>query len=450
MGYIFNNFDKLMELSKNKDINKQFKLTAIIVHDPKDKKLIEYIRSHFLYFAKSTGNKFLFITFIQPPKECVDAISRGEFEYAKLLVSDSKQPDTIINPYIREKYGLPQDGSYLVLTKKLSDKEVFKVGVTKNTLSDQLMYLTEYCETSQDFEGLIKKLNLKAFNITEMILDSLLKITSLISPSSSPNGCRPYAKSQRKTAKKTINEEKQKLIAALKNSSDDEDLTDKVLELYNIIENVYMNILNEGQHSCNNVQSCKNFELLDGKSQKFWNTFSRLSYYIKSASRDDLDYSAFILYLGKIVETELNLSICQMLRQSMGITMPKFYNRYCNKTDIVNIPTRNQDVPLNKCRGRKKYLEGVPLGNLLHAYKTAIGIETSRNRNWKIPNPKYLKEMPDAFLPLLEKIANLRNNAAHSQSVDVDSFKNTKNYFNEFQEKYISELSLIKNKLQSR
>ncbi len=69
---------------------------------------------------------------------------------------------------------------------------------------------------------------------------------------------------------------------------------------------------------------------------------------IENTSRDELDYSAFILYLGKIVETELNLSVCQMLRQSMGIDMPDFYNRYCYKTDKTIIPTENKDIPLNK------------------------------------------------------------------------------------------------------
>ena len=107
MGYILNRFDKLMELKNKSASDEKFKLTAIIVHDPNDKTLTEYIRSHFLRFARLTGEKFLFITFVQPPKEYADAIKRGEYAFAKLLVSDSKQlsnTDVIINPYVRDYY----------------------------------------------------------------------------------------------------------------------------------------------------------------------------------------------------------------------------------------------------------------------------------------------------------------------------------------------------------
>ena len=118
MGYILNRFDRLMELRNNQAINEQFKLTTVIVHDPKDHELVDYIKSHFLYFARSTGENFLFITFVQPSIENADALIRGEYKYAKLLVSDSPEEDgtdTTINPLIRDYYSLPADGSYMVI-----------------------------------------------------------------------------------------------------------------------------------------------------------------------------------------------------------------------------------------------------------------------------------------------------------------------------------------------
>ena len=79
MGCILNRFDQLMELAGDKVVSERFKLTAIIVHDPEDKNLKKHISSHFLSFAKLTGENFLFITFVQPPKEHAEAIKRGEF-----------------------------------------------------------------------------------------------------------------------------------------------------------------------------------------------------------------------------------------------------------------------------------------------------------------------------------------------------------------------------------
>lgn len=456
MGYILNRFDRLMELRTDHAINEQFKLTAIIVHDPKDRELKDFIKSHFLYFAKSTGKYFLFITFVQPPKEYADAIRRREYEYAKLLVSDSKQSsgtDIIIDPLIRNYYSLPADGSYMVIANKLLDNIVYRVSITKQSLPNQLMYLTEYCDCPTNFDELITQLEGEAINIKEMLGDSLLKIVSLISPSSSPEKYGLHSYSQCEMAKQTINDEKQKLLDALKQSSDNEDLTEEVLNIYKIIEYAYMNVFNQGRYPPRRVRVCYNYDLLDGKSKTFWNTFSRLFDFINHESQpDELDYSAFILYLGKIVETELNLSICQMLRQSMGITMPRYFNKYCPETDRVCIPTAKQDVPLNKYiflpADNSIVLEGVALGNLLHAYKTAIGRETSYISNWHVPNPGSLEEMPSEFLSLWEHLFKVRNNAAHSRSVDRDLFRKTETLFRVFQKSFILRLSIIKKKMQ--
>ncbi len=453
MGYILNRFDKLMELKNNESVNEQFKLTAIIVHDPRDKNLKDHIRSHFLEFAELTGKNFLFITFIQPPEKYADALRRGKFEHAKLLVCDSNpfsEIDTFINPMLRDYYGLPQDGSYLVLAKKLSDNEAYRVSTTTGSLPYQLMHLTSYCNHPHDFDGLIRNLRGESINIKEILGESLLKLVSLIS--SRPDDCPPFASyAQQETAKKTINEKKVKLLAALKRSSEDEELTDKVLSLYGVIEYVYLNVLNQNRLYSNYVFECLNYRLLDVESRRFWNTYSRLSRFMHHAICDELDYSAFILYLAKIVETELNHSVCQMLRQSMGIAMPEFYNRYCYNANISSIPTARLDVPLNKYKINEdgiRTLEGVPLGNLLHAYMTAVGIEI-RYDDWGVPNPECLRPLQNDFLPLWEAFVTRRNDAAHSRTVDVNAFRITKNLFSEFLQCYLSDLYRIKVELRT-
>ena len=456
MGCILNRFDRLMELRNDQAINEQFKLTAIIVHDPKDHKLVDYIISHFDFLSRATGENFLFITFAQPSIENADALNRWEYKYTQLFVSDSPQEDdtaTIINPLIRDYYSLPADGSYMVIANKLLDDKVYIVSITKQSLLNQLMYLTEYCKCPTNFDELIRQLEGESINIKEMLGDSLLKIVSLISPISSRKKYGLYSRSQREMAKQTINEEKQKLHDALKQSSDNEDLTKDVLKIYEIIENAYRNVFYQGSNFPKRVSGCTNYDLLDDKSKAFWRTFSRLVYFINhdESQPNELDYSAFILYLAKIVENELNLSICQMLRQSMGIAMPRYYNRYCNETDPTWIPTENQDVALNKYvylpSGTRRVLEGVALGNLLHAYKTAIGEEPSHHRHWHVPYPRKLAIMPDSFLPLWEKLAKVRNDAAHSRSVDEYMYRKTENFFEVFQRSFISILYEIKKNL---
>ena len=452
MGYILNTFDKLKELINDKTVNERFKLTAIIVHDPKDRNFKKHISDHFIDFARITGERFLFITFIQPSKEYADALRLGEYKYAKSLVSDSKQQrdtDTVINPFVRSHFNIPDNGSYLVVAKKLSDKEVFIVPTTTGSIPYQLFDLTSYCNDHLNFDELINRLKGESINIKEMIGESLLKIVSLFSPSE--DGLN--ASSQCEIAKNTIDEEKQKLKNALEQSLDGDDLTNKVIEIYDIIDCAYRNVLNEGQHA-SDYEICDNYKLLDFQSQKFWDTYSRLSKFIKSESREELDYSAFILYLGKIIETELNLSVCQMLRQSMGIEMPTFYNKYCERADRVIIPTQRQGVNLNEGfydrRKHRKCLKGVTLGDLLYAYKTAVGKEESSYANWRCLNRERLRELSDEFLESWEEIVKERNKAAHTRLVNDGSYKKTEKNFKKFQEEFTSTLYDIKCDLKGR
>ena len=448
MGCILNRFDKLMELKEENSFGR-YKLVAVIAHDPKDENLCSHLKSHFLKFAKMTGENFLFITFIQPSKEYQEALQQGKFPYAKFIVSEDKsREDTIaiINPLLRRYYGLPKNGSYMVIAKHLSDNEIYRVKITKNSLPYQLLDLAEYCDNPENFDGLIKSLEGEAFNVKELLAESLLKLVSLISPSPRIEDYSLYYWAQRETAIKTIKEEKQSLLDLLKHSSQDEDLTNKVIELYRIIEFVFMNVLNEGKPYTNTIERCKNFNLLDKKSRVFWNTYSRLSSFLPKQEQNELDYSAFILYLGKIVETELNLSVCQMLRHAMGVDMPDFYNRYCSSKDKLSIPTTKQEIPLNKFykeEDGKKKLEGVPLGNLLHAYNISAGKEISPYI-WHVPCPQYLVELPDEMLSFWENFAKVRNDAAHSKAVSQDLLVRSKLYFQEFSEQHLETVHKLK------
>ena len=371
-----------------------------------------------------------------------------------MLMSDSNcsETDTIINPFLREYYELPEDGSFLVLAKKLSDRKAFRVPITTGSLPYQLMDCTSYCNHPQDFEGLKKKLKGESIIMNESFIETLLKLLSLTSPSSRLDKYASCWSPQHEMARNAINEEKQKIIDVSKPFSNDEDLTDRVLRLYNLIEHVFVNVLNEVRYVNDNVRRCTNYSMLAKKSKRFWNTYERLTRVIEEWDRDELDYSAFILYLGKIVETELNLSVCQMLRQAMGIEMPEYYNKYHPSIGDIFIPTQNnfntqqiKNIHLNnfyrRCGQRK--LKGVALGDLLHAYKTAVGLECSPD--WYIP--ENIEEIPEDFLEIWYDLIPKRNNAAHSLEVDADSFEETEGLFNQFLIRFMPELSEMKNRL---
>lgn len=447
MGYILNRFDRLMELKENPSSTKQFKLTAVIVHDPKDKDLCDHIRDFFLQFAQITGKNFLFITFIQPPKEYIDALRKGEYENAKYLVSDVAQGgdvDKLIDPLLREYYDLPDGMSYMVLGKSLSDTVLYKVPITKASLPYQFMRLRMYCDNPTDFDTLRTDLKAETYNAKDELINSLLKVVSLVSPAGNPDDYRLGYGTQIETALQTIREEKQNLRELLKHGN--QDLTEKILNIYAIIENSYLKVLNNGKKPLPTVK-CQHFSELDTHSRRFWNTYYRLSTIDTNEEFSELDYSAFVLYFGKIVDNELNLSVGQMIRDAMGIDMPSNYNRYCAYKGRVDIPTEKMNVPINrhKRHGNKTELEGVPMGNLLHAYLTTIGKEHSSYYRWKVEHPERIKkQLPDSFLDFWREFADVRNTAAHTGDTTKEKYNSAKDSFTSFLAEYVEGLYKLK------
>lgn len=453
MGCIVNRFDKLMALKYDPDYKDKYKLTAVIVHNPKDTELREWLKNFFLIYAQMTGRNFMFISFVMLSAKELNAVKRGEYEYAEALICDSVsdgEVERLAMPKLRQLYGIDDDDSYMVLAKNLSDDTSYKIKITASSLANQFMLIRSYCDNpGEDFCDLIKKLNGIAYNPKEVIFDSLLRLSSLISPSPKPEEYSLFNWSQREMAKQTIQEEKQKIIDAMKYMSADQ--TENIIYLYQLIENAYLKVLCDEENRSVSIptEKCENYPKLDNNSKTFWNTYYRLTTVLPKSELDNLDYSAFILYLGKIVENELNLSVCQMLRNAMGIDMPIYYNRYCKNKGITPIPTKNHEVFINKYKkqGDKKMLEGVPMGNLLYAYKTAMRKESPSVYNWAVDLPDKLIELSDDLIAFWESFANVRNEAAHSGCVEESKYQNAKSSFANFQKQYILSLFKIKKSL---
>ena len=87
------------------------------------------------------------------------------------------------------------------------------------------------------------------------------------------------------------------------------------------------------------------------------------------------------------------------------------------------------------------------MGNLLHAYKTAAGLEISRHPNWHVLKPEKFKTINDDFLQIWEVISERRNDAAHARSVNADLYETALKLFNEFLDKYLMNFYVIKKNL---
>lgn len=465
MGMIVNSFDKFMKLKEDSRILNRFKLTAIIVHDPNDTDFCNQIRNDFVDLASMTGMDFLFLTFIKPSVRYAKSLQSGTQKYAMyvgdphVLYSDF---ENYMIPLLRKYFDITTEGSYLVFARNLMDTNYYKVKVSKKSLCKQFELLVDYCERSRtrlcydndwNFQELIAALQAEKYVADEAMIDSILSVTSIISPACNGGMYSEYVEKQQEIASETIRKAKHRL----KNTCNtDEDQSEEVINLYNVIESVNQRVFDNPRPQTR-YSKCLYYDKLDKTSRRFWNTYVWLSSamnYAKPNELLELDYAASVIYLAKIFENELNLSVCQMMRYAMGIDMPEYYNRYCKLMRDVKIPTVTHYVRINRYEynGRRQELAGVASGDLLCAYRTML--ETINDYNffddydgWRVEFPERFVTIPLKMESLWEDFVKIRNKAAHTVKVRRQDYQEAIYLFDDFMHQYMQIIDYLKNKL---
>ena len=447
MGAILNRFDELMRINNYQELKDKFRLTAVLVHNPKDRNLCKHVSNYFLNFAEATGNSLLFLTFIRPPMEIYEAIKRDQYQYAKIFFSDSvanMESERLIANALRSFYDIDDDMSYLVFGHSLSDETLYKVPVTVSSLSYQFFQMANYCNGQGNLDDLLNEMNAEAYQADETFGESLLQFASLISPQSINGMPGLYSEYQLDNAMRAITRLKSNLLKRLGTTDDEEEIIKDIIELYDFVEWVYAKSLKI--RYIQRYYECDNCRMLDNLSRKFWRTYVHLSNaYKRMYNQDALDYSALILYLCKIVENELNLSVLQMLRHAMDIDMPQFYNLPCLEKGYISVRTESGEVAIND------YIESTeggielkykPIGNIMFAY------DTLRRRGYGqaplFPNRVY--PLSDMLLHVIDEMRKYRNSAAHANTLHKCDLYQVQEYFDSFMY-YFYELNDIKNHL---
>lgn len=468
MGMLMNRFSMLTQLREDiktaKDFGRdynRFVLSGVVVHDINDHLLIEEMGRKFVKWAELTGDYFLFISFIQPTTEWKNSkyCHDGYWIDKDVLMLDSsfsKEDEERTLPLLRDFMGLPKSGSYLVLTENLSSNSFYRVPITAETIENQFHLITDYCNveasglthTPKDLKKLLKELKADEYCHLSSLLDIMIDYTSVISDIVD-NGEEEKIK-QLERADKVI----EKLRDRLKNYSGD-DFEDKVFHLFECMEIVYKKLFMKNQRYLNpnlrNIETApqKYREYLDNYSCKLLDTYNLLSV-ITSRNPENLDYSGLTIYLGKIVENELNLSIEQMLRHAMGIEMPKYFNKYCSRRRKVEIPAGRNSINVNQYRSNLDKndfapLMSIPMGNLIHAYKSMI--EKPYMFNPK-PKKERIQKLDEDTISFLKNFSsNYRNPAGHLDPNSETTYKGAKLAFKLFLEIYLLKLYEIKKSL---
>lgn len=460
MGMPMNSFDMFCALKENlkegrDDKHSQFVLSAVIVHDNKDKDLINRIENNFIHWAELSGNHFLFITFLTPTGEwrespyCKDTywIDKNRLLTDKdLEQEDQEATDELLRNYM----GLPSKGSFIMLTERLDSNAFFKIPTSSSAIEQQLDLITKYCNSPEiQSPGLLNELleNLKAvkLNSSTSFIDILVNYTSIISRIS-PFGRRFGKRMQSKTASRVLNEEKKKL----EQLSGDE-LEEGILKISREIAIAAKNNFESsrrGRHSIRRRLPLVN--KLSPYSLKLFQTYQWLERIIESSSVDDfieIDYSFLTVNLGKIVENELNLSIQQLLRCEMGVEMPEYYNKYCSERGDIMIRAGEVTININKQQrpwdSEDTELRSIPIGNLIYAYESMyfphdeiflFHHTKSKHRHIGEGAIKFFRWFGSKF----------RNKASHIDYNSYETYSEAKEAFSQFVERYLPSLYDIK------
>lgn len=474
MGLFLNRFHMLKQLREyinnkstyNKDLN-NLVLSGIIVHDPNDKNLVKCVSNNFVEWAEMTGKHFLFITFITPSedwKKSRHCHKNWEIDIDNLITdsSFSEEDEKSTIPQLRDFLGLQKNGSFLMLTDNLCSNTFYQIPISAETIEKQFIQITKYCDeeaagakhTPGDFKQLLNALKYSEISIDKGIIDVLIDFESLISPFIE----RSFLSENANTEQLNHANDVIKNVRDVLHNYIGEDFEDKVFNLYECI--AYFNRLKsksendfryghrhhmaedfeDDYYGWDSREYEWNLRHLDKYSLKLYKTYRLLSFVIYNAP-DNLDYSGFTIYLGKIVENELNLSLGQMLRWAMNIDMPTYYNQYCADRGNIFVTAGNSRAYLNqRLTENGTQLKSIPIGTLLWAYRS-------------IPENHYaiqerIKILSNELLDFLQDFSdNYRNPAGHMDNDSERTYRGAQQAFEEFLNDYLYQLYEIKRNL---
>jgi hypothetical protein len=183
-----------------------------------------------------------------------------------------------------------------------------------------------------------------------------------------------------------------------------------------------------------------------------------------------VDVSGPLLYLGNIIEYELNASIGQAMRMILlDINMTRFHMEYCDEINEEEIRKQKKiDIkPMlnyyfkNPVNGKKR-LATVPMGDLCVAYKKVLNdprfnfeiIPEKLRIEEEIPESlrKYVKGKlvdRDYFTYYIQRFSDLRSQAAHPVEVDMDVFADAFKWYSFIVENYMPLFAELKRRLKA-
>ena len=191
-------------------------------------------------------------------------------------------------------------------------------------------------------------------------------------------------------------------------------------------------------HEINAVlRDMETMPLLDFKSKIFLKSSNMI---INLLQESDIDFSAVTIGYAKFFEREIDLSVVQLIRQQLGILMPKYYEKYCDLTGEYHVMDgRGFKVDFNMVDKRSNRYLPPGLGQSLKSFE--IYSEEVKRR---IEHNKLIINKG-------KSLNTIRNNSAHPELISLDDVKKVQEIIVDlFINKVFDDLHKIKKELTSR
>lgn len=478
MGYPIDNYSALASLASiNIDDNGQFEnswpyaetvlhfknsisnfnLFGFIIHDPKEHSDFDkYLNSIFKVLDHSTGECFLFFALVSPSKEWI--IKHSSSEYLNYISNLEKELKPIFDQFI--KTNNPSEAAYvlahslkiplndlpvIVVTNDLFEKNYRWYKTGPNHIANQLNFLgflaTDNPNIKGSWENTEKVLidnhdDLDPFKtsdsgtLIEGLVNALSDILSLILVSNQDvNNWEEYP-AIIEQAKEQASSSIVKLLETIKGlrvKDVGEDIIDEELfDHLNLKLVEFLSLLN--QKSQNSIKKHLNIseKFLEKDSSymqltanKVLNLLKREDKYLQSLSikEDGFDYSSIGICLTKLFEKEIRLSVVQWIRQTLGVKLPEYFDKFQKGVPATYKPQDLQfTVDFNK--ENKNSWQPPTLGQSQPCFKSM------RSKEDFYQEFKYIDESKiDLFLDYWKELSLLRNTCAHSEIVPAEKLE---------------------------
>lgn len=428
------------ELRTAQDWLRPFRLAAFVLHDPmEDVRFHRLIDQEFSRLDDETGDHFLFFAFAQP-SESWHRRRRNEGHYHLTRGSDlpTLMADDVglVSNAIASATGISLDGLPALIVLNPSDfslLDVFSTG--PEIIEQQLLDLARISAGRVPSGPEVRHLGWERVDHVGGGEDFSGSLFSALSAAHAGAGAA-LSGSDGWSSKWIVEEASKAAIRALEEwqeslgrararisfSGEDphsaDELFSKALPLL-ISFAAYV-----GDVPSRQLVSDSAIQMMERGSRGSMRAFSRVKAVLADPKEfdlvDELDCAPAAICLGRVLETELNASVVQWVRQLLGAAMPQYFCRLVPGRRM-NVPGFQGREPIDLNKGNNSKLFKKTIGEIVAVCRW-LGLELRIPPVWNVDG---WSRITDEF----EQIRKVRNQGAHSEPVSYEDIRTIESCF---------------------